>query len=97
MSQPDVHDVFEKCLGCRYMVALLREIEQGTNRPGRLERSIDGLTGKVLADRLKRLTEYGLVTRTSYNEPRPRVEYELTPFGKRLLEMVGEVEGMLEE
>ena len=94
MSEPDVNEVFEKCLGCRYMVALLREIQRGVNRPGQLERAIDGMTARVLSERLKRLLEHRVVEKTAYAEIPPRVEYRLTPFGERLLEIVDEVEAL---
>ncbi|QDU12730.1 putative HTH-type transcriptional regulator YtcD [Gimesia maris] len=92
MSEIDVTEVFEKCLGCRYMVALLRGIEQGIQRPGQLEKAVDGMTAKVLSERLKRLVEYGVVTKTSYPEIPPRVEYTLSTFGQRLLEIIDEVD-----
>ncbi len=92
MNEIDVTEVFEKCLGCRYMVALLRRIEQGIQRPGQLEKAVDGMTAKVLSERLKRLVEYGVVTKTSYPEIPPRVEYTLSTFGQRLLEIIDEVD-----
>ncbi|GAA4451368.1 helix-turn-helix domain-containing protein [Novipirellula rosea] len=92
MSERDVTEVFEKCLGCRYMVALLRQIHGGIQRPGQLERSVDGMTAKVLSERLKRLVEHGVVEKTSYPEIPPRVEYTLTAFGRRLLEIIDEVD-----
>ncbi|QEF96435.1 putative HTH-type transcriptional regulator YtcD [Stieleria maiorica] len=92
MSDPEVTEVFEKCLGCRYMVALLRHIEDGVNRPGQLQRAVDGMTAKVLSERLKRLVEYGIVERASYPEIPPRVEYDLSSFGRRLLEIIDEVD-----
>ena len=94
MSEPEVTEVFEHCLGCRYMVALLRQIESGVQRPGQLERAIEGMTAKVLSERLKRLVEYGVVEKTSYPEIPPRVEYDLTPFGQRLLEIIDEVDAL---
>ncbi|WP_238388673.1 winged helix-turn-helix transcriptional regulator [Roseimaritima ulvae] len=74
------------------MVALLRKIEAGVQRPGQLERAIDGMTAKVLSERLRRLVEHGVVEKTSYPEIPPRVEYALSPFGRRLLEIIDEVE-----
>ncbi|EMI22988.1 transcriptional regulator, HxlR family protein [Rhodopirellula maiorica SM1] len=92
MSEQDVTEVFEKCLGCRYMVALLQKIHDGVRRPGQLERAVDGMTAKVLSERLKRLVEHGVVEKTSYPEIPPRVEYTLTSFGQRLLEIIDEVD-----
>jgi DNA-binding HxlR family transcriptional regulator len=97
MSELDVTEVFEKCLGCRYMVALLRRIEQGIQRPGQLEKAVDGMTAKVLSERLKRLVEHGVVEKTSYPEIPPRVEYTLSTFGHRLLEIIDEVDVLHQE
>ncbi|TWT91151.1 HTH-type transcriptional activator HxlR [Pseudobythopirellula maris] len=97
MADPDVNEVFEKCLGCRYMVGILRHIQAGVNRPGQLERAVDGLTAKVLSERLRRLVEFRVVEKQSYAETPPRVEYHLTPFGARLLEIVEEVERLQKE
>jgi len=97
MSERDVTEVFEKCLGCRYMVRLIRQIQRGTTRPGQLERSVEGLTAKVLSDRLKCLVDFGIVEKTSYPEIPPRVEYNLTPFGTRLLEIIDEVQRLQQQ
>ncbi|WP_417383860.1 winged helix-turn-helix transcriptional regulator [Gimesia sp.] len=97
MSEIDVTEVFEKCLGCRYMVALLRRIEQGIQRPGQLEKAVDGMTAKVLSERLRRLVEHGIVEKTSYPEIPPRVEYTLSTFGHRLLEIIDEVDVLHQE
>ena len=49
----------------------------------KLQRILD-LQPKTLAARLQELVGFGLLSRTSYNEIPPRVDYELTPKGKDL-------------
>ncbi len=49
----------------------------------KLQRNLD-LQPKTLAARLQELVSFGLLSRTSYNEIPPRVDYELTPKGKDL-------------
>jgi DNA-binding HxlR family transcriptional regulator len=47
---------------------------------------------KTLAARLQELVEFGLVSRKSYNEIPPRVDYELTPKGRdvtKIFEVLG--------
>ena len=47
---------------------------------------------KTLTARLKELVEFGLVTRKSYNEIPPRVDYELTQKGRdvtKIFEVLG--------
>lgn len=49
---------------------------------------VDGITGKTLAERLKELETLKIVKRTSFKEIPPRVEYELTPKGTRLMRAI---------
>ena len=49
---------------------------------------VDGITGKTLAERLKELEILKIVKRTSFKEIPPRVEYELTPKGARLMRAI---------
>ncbi len=49
---------------------------------------VNGITGKTLAERLKELDILRLVKRTAYKEIPPRVEYELTLQGKKLLKAI---------
>ena len=49
-----------------------------------LERRIDGITAKILTERLKELAAEGIVERTALGGIPPRVEYSLTPKGESL-------------
>lgn len=49
---------------------------------------VEGITGKTLTERLKELERLRLVKRTLYKEIPPRVEYELTPKGERLMNAI---------
>ncbi len=49
-----------------------------------LERLIDGVSQKMLAQQLRQLEEDGLVARTVHAEVPPRVDYRLTPWGEAL-------------
>ncbi len=49
---------------------------------------VEGVTGKTLAERLKELETLQLVKRMIYKEIPPRVEYELTPKGKKLMKAI---------
>lgn len=58
--------------------------EFGRMRFGELERVIDGITPKVLTQRLRQLERDGLIVRTYHAEVPPRVEYEISELGRSL-------------
>ncbi|RJL22596.1 winged helix-turn-helix transcriptional regulator [Bailinhaonella thermotolerans] len=60
-------------------------LRSGPRRPVELRELIGGVSGKVLAETLRRLESNGLVTRHAYAEAPPRVEYALTRLGRTLL------------
>jgi DNA-binding HxlR family transcriptional regulator len=84
--------LLEDVLGCRWTISVLRAVGKGVNRPGALERHIEGISAKVLSDRLKQFNRAGLFERVQYPEIPPRVEYHLTDFGKKFLKLLKEVE-----
>ena len=96
-TQPTVNEIFEKCLGCKWTLHVLTQIRQGVNRPGQLERTADGLTTKVLNERLVKLVGFGIIEKQSYPEVPPRVEYNFTTFGQRFIEIVDQIEKLQKE
>lgn len=56
----------------------------GRQRFVEVERRIDGITPKVLTQRLRQLERDGLVVRTYHPEVPPRVEYEISELGRSL-------------
>lgn len=94
-SQLTIAYIVEHTLGCKWMLEVLRLIRTDVNRPGAITRSVDGLTTKVLNERLSALLNFGIVDKISYPEIPPRVEYTLTEFGQRfvkILDMIDELE-----
>ena len=51
-----------------------------------MERTVEGLTAKVLNDCLRLLVSYSVLEKRSYPEVPPRVEYHFTPFGRKFVE-----------
>lgn len=93
--QPTVAYIVEHTLGCKWMLEVLRLIRTEINRPGAMTRSLDGLTTKVLNERLSDLLNFGIVEKIIYPEIPPRVEYILTEFGHRfvgILDTIDELE-----
>lgn len=81
----------EDIVGCKWSLAVLDLVRRGVRRPGAMEHAIDGLTAKVLNERLRKLVRYGILKRTSYPEVPPRVEYALTPFGEKFSDILDRI------
>ncbi len=89
----------ETVIGCKWSLTVLDLVERGIVRPGEMERSIEGLTAKVLNDCLRRLVQFKVLEKRSYPEIPPRVEYRLTEFGwkfRRTLDALDALEADLE-
>lgn len=56
----------------------------GRQRFNDLRDLVETITAKVLTQRLRQLERDGLITRTTYPEIPPRVEYEITGLGRSL-------------
>lgn len=87
-SQERSYRCLEQVIGCKWSVSVLRCVQHGVNRPGALEREIEGISKKVLAERLRKLGSYGLLTKKVFPEVPPRTEYSLTDKGRRLAEIL---------
>lgn len=87
----------EDVLGCKWTLHVLGRIRAGTYRPGAIRASLDGLTTKVLNERLRKLVRFGIVGRKAYAEVPPRVEYTLTPLGRRFVRLLDQVERLQAE
>ncbi len=87
----------ESIVGCKWSLHVLAQIRGGVNRPGALVRSAEGLTQKVLTERLNKMLRFGILRKHSFPEVPPRVEYEFTPFGRRFLKLLDEVDRLQRE
>ncbi len=73
-------------IGDKWAGMIIRCLEHGPRRFSELRVPLRGITAKVLTQSLRTLERNGLVARTAYAGPTQRVEYELTPLGRSLLE-----------
>jgi DNA-binding HxlR family transcriptional regulator len=87
----------ESIIGCKWSLQVLAQVRSGTNRPGAMVRTTDGLTTKVLNERLAKMLRFGIVEKVSYPGGPAAVEYHLTDFGRRFLRVVDEVEALQRE
>lgn len=68
----------------KWKVLILRDLIDGTKRYNELNRSVVGISAKVLTQNLKDLEQDGIVSRKVYPVVPPKVEYSLTDKGKEL-------------
>jgi DNA-binding HxlR family transcriptional regulator len=78
-------------VGDRWTLLVVRDLLRGKRRYGDLAASAEHIPTNILADRLRRLEQAGLVERRQYNERPPRYEYRLTRTGKDLAPVVRSV------
>lgn len=72
----------------KWTLLILRDLAAGINRFSALERSLAGISPKTLSERLKALEKSAIVTRKSFAEVPPRVEYTLTEMGWDLIPLI---------
>lgn len=70
----------------KWTAMIVIALSDGPLRFGALRQTVEGISGKVLAETLRDLERDGIVARTAYDEMPPRVEYELTELGRTLRE-----------
>lgn len=81
----------EDVIGCKWSVSVLAAVSDGVSRPGALEKHIAGISAKVLSERLRKLTGYGLLSQQRYAELPPRTEYTLTEFGREVVSLLAQI------
>lgn len=89
----------EDIVGCKWSLSVMRLVRDGVKRPGAMQKAVNGLSTKVLNERLRKLQRFGIVDKQSFAEVPPRVEYQLTEFGKQfsaILEGVDHLQGWLD-
>ncbi|QDU08710.1 winged helix-turn-helix transcriptional regulator [Gimesia aquarii] len=91
------YERLEQVIGCKWSVSVLEAIRMGINRPGALERSIEGISAKILSERLRKLTAYGLLDKHAFAEVPPRTEYVLTKTGESLVEIISRIQELDKE
>ena len=90
----EIFNIVEEILGCKWAVVIIGLIKDGVKRPGAMTKSVQGLSAKVLNERLNKMVQTGVLEKHSYPEIPPRVEYEFTEFGKRLIKILKDLEDL---
>jgi DNA-binding HxlR family transcriptional regulator len=84
----------EDIVGCKWSLTVLDLVRRGVRRPGAMEHAVAGLSAKVLNERLRKLVRYGILAKRAYPEVPPRVEYTLTPFGRRFSAILDQIDAL---
>ena len=92
MEAHSIHQMMESVIGCKWSLTVIDLVRRGVNRPGAMEHAIDGLSAKVLNERLIKLVRFGILDKTSYPEVPPRVEYHMTEFGREFAQLLDQIE-----
>lgn len=92
-SSQKILDTLPECLvettlaliGSKWQTLILRDLlANEVMRFKELQRSVGGISQKVLTSNLRTMEEHGIIHREVFAEVPPRVEYSLTPLGKSL-------------
>lgn len=78
-------------LSGKWKLQIILSLSFGKKRFKQIQREIPGLTPKMLSKELKDLEINELVDRHVYDTVPVSVEYELTPYGKTLKPLIGEL------
>ena len=75
-----VRETLER-MGDKWTLLVVLGLSEGPQRFNALQRTVVGISHRMLSVTLRRLERDGMVARTAYPEVPPRVEYSLTPLG----------------
>ena len=84
MAASGIEEAFRMIEGRWKMVIIFHLFDRGKLRFSELERSIPGVSQKMLIQQLRDLERDGIVTRTVHAQVPPKVEYELTSWGQAM-------------
>lgn len=71
-------------IGGKWKCVILCHLTHGKKRTSELKRLMPNITQKMLTQQLRELEEDGVINRIVYQQIPPKVEYELSDYGKSL-------------
>lgn len=71
-------------IGGKWKCVILCHLTHGKKRTSELKRLMPNITQKMLTQQLRELEEDGVLNRIVYNQVPPKVEYELSEYGRSL-------------
>lgn len=79
-------------IGSKWKLLVMRNLRIRPWRFNELQKSLEGISQKVLTDTLRSMEKDGIVTRTVYPEVPPRVEYALSELGESMRPIIDVME-----
>jgi DNA-binding HxlR family transcriptional regulator len=79
-------------VGGKWKLLILVQLMQKPLRLSALKRNLPDISEKMLIQELKNLIDSHLVIRKNYGEVPPRVEYQITKSGKKVLPLIKQME-----
>lgn len=79
-------------IGSKWKLLILRNLIVRPWRFNELQKSLDGISQKVLTDSLRSMEEDGIITRTVFPEVPPHVEYALSSLGESMRPIITAME-----
>lgn len=71
-------------VGDKWSLLVIRDLIRGSLTYGELQNSFEGIPTNILADRLKKLEEAGVISKSAYQQHPVRYTYGLTEKGRAL-------------
>lgn len=79
-------------IGNKWKLLIIRNLLQRPWRFNELQKSLEGISQKVLTECLRSMEKDGILTRTVYPEVPPKVEYGLSPLGESMRPILNSME-----
>ena len=79
-------------IGSKWKILIIRDLRTRPWRFNELQRSLEGVSQKVLTSSLREMIDDGLVIRTDYKTNPPHVVYSLSELGKELMPIIDSME-----
>lgn len=79
-------------IGSKWKLLIMRNLLARPWRFNELQKSLEGISQKVLTDSLRSMESDGIVIRTVYPEVPPRVEYSLSELGESMRPIISAME-----
>ena len=79
-------------IGSKWKLLIMRNLLVRPWRFNELQKSLEGISQKVLTDSLRSMEADGIITRTVYPEVPPHVEYSLSELGESMRPIIKSME-----